>query len=55
MIDITELKQATDKAYAEMKKYRKNSNKYKECFNEWSKLHAQFTKAVFKGNVTYTV
>lgn len=55
MKDITELKNATAAAYKEMKKYRKNSNKYKELFKIWAELHSQFTKEVFSGNVQYTI
>lgn len=48
--DITELEKATDTAYKKMKSFKRGSKNYNDAFDEWSKLHAKLTKAMFAGN-----
>ena len=53
--DITELVRKDMEAYKELKKYRKGSKAYKDAYAVWLDLHAQVTKKMFGGNVSYTV
>ena len=53
--DITELVRKDTEAYKELKKYRKGSKAYKDAYAAWLDLHAQVTKKMFGGNVSYTV
>lgn len=53
--DITDLVRRSTAAYKELKKYRKGSKKYKEAYAAWLDLHAQVTKKMYGGNVSFTV
>ena len=53
--DITELVRKDTEAYKEMKKYRKGSKAYNDAYAVWLDLHAQLTKKMFGGNVSFTV